>query len=49
MDGEATPQDDALEFTWFDVAEVLDGTVLDELEDGADVVVRRALTHAGLC
>jgi ADP-ribose pyrophosphatase YjhB (NUDIX family) len=48
VDGEAAPQEDALELTWFDVAELLEGEVLEELENGHDVIVRRALAHAGL-
>lgn len=48
VDGEAAPQEDALELTWFDVHELLEGEVLSELENGHDVIVRRALAHAGL-
>lgn len=48
VDGEAAPQEDALELTWFDVAELREGEVLSELDNGHDVIVRRALAHAGL-
>ncbi|MCL6423888.1 NUDIX hydrolase family protein [Brachybacterium sp. JHP9] len=46
--GEAAPQEDALELTWFDAAELAGSAVLGELEHGQDVIVRRALAHAGL-
>lgn len=48
VDGEAAPQEDALELTWFDVEELREGEVLSELDNGHDVIVRRALAHAGL-
>lgn len=48
VDGEAAPQEDALELTWFDVAELREREVLSELDNGHDVIVRRALAHAGL-
>lgn len=48
-DGECAPQEDALDLAWFDVAELRDGsTVLDEMENGHDIIVRRALAHAGV-
>ncbi|EWS79693.1 DUF4916 domain-containing protein [Brachybacterium phenoliresistens] len=48
VDGEASPQEDALELNWYDVAELLESGVMDELEGGHDIVVRRALAHAGV-
>ena len=46
--GEAAPQEDALELTWFDVTDLASSGVLDELELGQDIIVRRALAHAGV-
>lgn len=49
VDGECAPQEDALDLAWFDVAELRAGsTVLDEMENGHDIIVRRALAHAGV-
>ncbi|MDO5662117.1 MAG: NUDIX hydrolase family protein [Brachybacterium sp.] len=49
VDGQCAPQEDALELSWFAVDELRESPgVLDELEGGHDVIVRRALTHAGL-
>lgn len=48
VDGEAAPQEDALELNWYDVSELLESGVLDELEGGHDIIVRRALAHAGV-
>ncbi|UYG15844.1 NUDIX hydrolase family protein [Brachybacterium huguangmaarense] len=48
VDGECAPQEDALELTWFEVDELLGSEVLDEMEGGHDVIVRRALAHAGV-
>lgn len=48
INGEAFPQDDALEFSWFDIADLRRGEVLRELDGGHDIIVRRALAHAGL-
>lgn len=48
VDGECAPQEDALELSWFDLPDLLDSSVLDELENGHDIIVRRALAHAGL-
>ena len=48
VDGECAPQEDALELAWFDVAELMDSPVLDEMENGRDIIVRRALAHAGV-
>lgn len=48
IDGETEPQEDALELTWLPVAEVLDSSILEEMEGGHDIIVRRALAHAGL-
>lgn len=47
VDGECAPQEDALELTWFEVAELRQGGVLEEMEGGHDVIVRRALAHVG--
>lgn len=47
VDGECAPQEDALELTWFDVRELATSGVLEEMEGGHDVVVRRALAHTG--
>lgn len=48
LDGEVAAQEDTLELGWFDVEELRSGSVLDEVESGKDVIVRRALAHAGL-
>ena len=48
VDGETAPQEDALDLAWYEVSELLESQVLDELEGGHDVIVRRALAHAGL-
>lgn len=48
VDGETAPQEDALDLAWYEISELLDSEVLDELEGGHDVIVRRALAHAGL-
>lgn len=48
MGGETEPQEDALELAWLPVQELLDSTILDEMEGGHDIVVRRALAHAGV-
>lgn len=48
VDGECAPQEDALELSWYDVGELLDSGVLDEMEGGHDIIVRRALAHAGM-
>lgn len=48
VDGETAPQEDALELSWFDVSDLLQSGVLEEMEGGHDVIVRRALAHAGL-
>ena len=48
VDGETAPQEDALELTWFDVPDLLSSGVLEEMDGGHDVIVRRALAHAGL-
>ncbi|MGP9693788.1 NUDIX hydrolase family protein [Brachybacterium sp. AOP25-B2-12] len=47
VDGECAPQEDALELTWYDVAELRQSSVLEEMEGGHDVIVRRALSFAG--
>ncbi|MCS6710963.1 NUDIX hydrolase family protein [Brachybacterium sp. EF45031] len=49
VDGETAPQEDALDLGWFDVSELTEDGVLAELEGGHDVIVRRALAHAGVC
>ncbi|MGY5766612.1 NUDIX hydrolase family protein [Brachybacterium sp. DNPG3] len=48
IDGETAPQEDALELAWMPVEELLDSSILDEMEGGRDIIVRRALAHAGL-
>lgn len=49
MDGECAAQEDALELTWVGVDELREGSaVLAELAGGQDIVVRRALAHAGV-
>lgn len=48
VDGQTEPQEDALELAWLPVAEVLDSSILEEMEGGHDIIVRRALAHAGL-
>ncbi|MFC0673601.1 DUF4916 domain-containing protein [Brachybacterium hainanense] len=48
VDGETAPQEDALELNWYDFGELLDSQILDELEGGHDIIVRRALAHAGV-
>jgi ADP-ribose pyrophosphatase YjhB (NUDIX family) len=48
LDGEAAAQEDTLELGWFDVEELRTGPALEEIEDGKDIIVRRALAHAGL-
>src|SRR5699024_10619892 len=48
LDGEAAPQEDALELTWFGIDElVAESSPLDEMEGGRDLLVRRALAHVG--
>lgn len=47
--GECAPQEDALDLAWFDVDELVGSSpVLEEMEGGHDVIVRRALAHAGV-
>lgn len=48
IDGETAPQEDALELAWIPVDELLGSSVLDEMEGGHDIIVRRALAHAGV-
>lgn len=48
VDGDCAPQEDALELTWFDVAELRSTDVLSEMAGGHDIIVRRALAHAGV-
>lgn len=48
VDGECAPQEDALELTWYGVDELLGSEILGEMEGGHDVIVRRALAHAGV-
>lgn len=48
VDGECAPQEDALELSWYEVPDLLESGVLDEMEGGHDIIVRRALAHAGL-
>ena len=48
IDGESAPQEDALELTWYDAADLERSGVLTELDGGHDVIVRRALAHAGI-
>lgn len=49
VEGECAPQEDALDLAWFDVSELRAGSsVYGEMEGGHDVIVRRALAHAGV-
>lgn len=48
VDGETAPQEDALDLAWCSVPELLDSGMLDEMEGGHDIIVRRALAHGGL-
>ncbi|SLM88641.1 DUF4916 domain-containing protein [Brachybacterium nesterenkovii] len=48
VDGECAPQEDALDLAWYDVDELREGSaVYEEMSGGHDVIVRRALAHAG--
>lgn len=47
VEGECSPSQDALEFSWLTPAEALGGGVASELSDGHDRLVRRALAHCG--
>ena len=47
IDGEPAPQEDALALAWTPMDELLGSSVLDEMEGGHDIIVRRALAHAG--
>ncbi|WP_058234343.1 DUF4916 domain-containing protein [Devriesea agamarum] len=46
--GDCGPQEDALEIAWFRVPDLLASDVLLEMEGGHDVIVQRALSHAGV-
>ncbi|PZP15000.1 MAG: DUF4916 domain-containing protein [Brachybacterium faecium] len=48
VDGETAPQEDALDLAWCSVPELLDSGMLEEMEGGHDIIVRRALTHGGV-
>lgn len=48
VDGECEPQQDALDFTWFAAEEIASSGALEEMEDGHDIIVRRALAVAGI-
>lgn len=48
VDGETAPQEDALDLAWCSVPELLDSGMLEEMEGGHDIIVRRALAHGGL-
>ena len=48
VDGETAPQEDALDLAWCSVTELLDSGMLEEMEGGHDIIVRRALAHGGL-
>lgn len=48
VEGECSPQHDALELTWFDAEVILESAVMDELEPSHAILLRRALAHAGL-
>lgn len=48
MGGDAAPQSDALEFSWFSIEDLRHGSVLKEMVGGHDIIVRRALAHAGV-
>lgn len=46
--GEATPSEDALDFTWLTVAEATSQAAADEMSAGHGRLVRLALAHAGM-
>ncbi|MCT1430893.1 NUDIX hydrolase family protein [Brachybacterium muris] len=48
VDGETAPQEDALDLAWCSVTELLASGMLEEMEGGHDIIVRRALAHGGL-
>lgn len=48
IDGETEPQEDALELSWISVTDLADSTILEEMDGGHDIIVRRGLAHAGL-
>ncbi|HJB10613.1 MAG TPA: NUDIX hydrolase family protein [Candidatus Brachybacterium merdavium] len=48
IDGETEPQEDALELSWLSVQELSETTILEEMDGGHDIIVRRALAHAGM-
>src|ERR1700722_9588316 len=47
VDGDCSPQQDALELTWFTPAEALDDSVSAEMSGGQGVLVRQGLASAG--
>ena len=48
ISGDAAAQQDALDFSWYDVEDLRSGDALNELDGGHDIIVRRALAHAGV-
>jgi len=47
VEGECSPSQDALEFSWLTPDEAVGSHVTSELSDGHDRLVRRALAHCG--
>lgn len=48
VEGDCSPQHDALELTWFAPDEVREPTVLAELANGQSVLLQQALAHLGV-
>src|ERR671929_1026184 len=48
VEGDCAPQQDALEFSWFDPLEVRDPAVLAELTNGQATLLLQALAHLGV-
>ena len=47
VDGECSPSQESLEFSWLTPDEAVGGSSASELSDGHDRLVRRALAHCG--
>jgi len=48
VEGDCSPQQDALELTWFSPEEVREPTVMAELANGQSVLLQQALAHLGV-
>ena len=48
VEGDCSPQQDALELTWFSPEEVREPTVMSELANGQSVLLQQALAHLGV-